>query len=71
LSDFKKLKFSGQIVEKYSNIKYNENKSSGSEGVPSGQTNGRTDITKLIVAFCNFVKAPKSYFWLTIATARG
>jgi hypothetical protein len=25
-----------------------------------GQTDGRTDLTKLIVAFCNFANAPKN-----------
>jgi hypothetical protein len=36
-----KLEFSGQIFEKYSNIKFHENPSSG-RGVPCG----RTDIQK-------------------------
>jgi hypothetical protein len=42
-----KLEFSRQIFEKYSNIKFHENPSSGSRVVPRG----RTDMTKLIVAF--------------------
>jgi hypothetical protein len=62
-----KLEFSVQILEKYSNIKFRENSSSGSRVVPCGRTDGRTDrqtegqtdITKPIVAFCNFAKAPK------------
>jgi hypothetical protein len=50
-----KLEFSPQIFEKYSNIKFHENPSSGIKGVPCGQT----DMTKLIVAFCNFSKTKK------------
>jgi hypothetical protein len=44
--------------EKYSNIKFHENPSSGSRVVPCR----RTDMTKLIVTFRNFAKAPKT-FW--------
>ena len=51
-----KHEFSWQIFEKYSNIKFHENPSSGSRVV----LYGRTDITKLIVAFRNFAKAPKN-----------
>jgi hypothetical protein len=43
LSDFKKLAFSRQFFEKYSNIKFNKNPSSGSRVVSCGQTGGRTD----------------------------
>ena len=50
-----KLEFSRQIFEKYSNIKFHENPFIGSRVVPCG----RTDITKLIVAFRNFTNAPK------------
>jgi len=53
-----KLEFSRIILEKYSNIKFHENPSSGS-GVAPGGKNGQTDMTKLIVAFRNFAKAPK------------
>ena len=51
-----KLEFSRQISEKSPNIKFHENPSSGSRVVPCGQT----DMTKLIVAFRNFVNAPKN-----------
>jgi len=51
-----KLEFSRKIFEKFSNIKFHENPSSGSWVVPSG----RTDMTKLIVAFCNFANAPNN-----------
>jgi hypothetical protein len=52
-----KLEFSQQISEKYSNIKFHENLSSGSRVVPCGWTDGQTDIymTKLIIAFRNFI----------------
>jgi hypothetical protein len=50
-----KLEFSRQFFEKYSNIKFCENPSSGSCVVPCGRTN----ITNLIVAFRNFANAPK------------
>jgi len=42
--------FSRLIFVKYPRIKFNENPSSGSRGVPYE----RTDMTKLIVAFRNF-----------------
>jgi hypothetical protein len=54
-----KLEFSRQIFEKSSNIKFHENPSSESRVVQCLWTDGRTDITKLVVAFRNFVKAPK------------
>jgi hypothetical protein len=38
-----KLEFSRQVFEKYSNIKFHENPSSGSRVVPCGQADGRTD----------------------------
>ena len=49
-----KLRVSRQIFGKCSNIKFHENPSSGSRFVPCG----RTDVTKLIVAFRNFANAP-------------
>jgi len=51
-----KLQFSRQIFEKYSNIKFHDNPSSGSR-VPCGQTDGHEK--KLIVICRNFAKAPK------------
>jgi len=50
---------SRQIFEKYSNIKFHENPSSRNRAVPCGWMDGRTDITKLIIAFRNFAKTPK------------
>jgi len=55
------LEFSRQIFEKYSNIIFYEYPSVGSRITPRGQTGGQTDMTKLIVAFRNFVNAPKNY----------
>ena len=55
-----KLDFSLLIFEKSSNIKFNENPSSGSRVVPwDGQTDRQTEMTKLIFAFCNFANASK------------
>jgi hypothetical protein len=45
-----KLEFSGQIFEKYLNIKFHENPSIGSQVVPCGQTDGGSDMKLLIVA---------------------
>ena len=44
------------ILDKYSNIKFHENRCNWSWTVPSG----RTDMTKLIVAFRSFAKGPKT-----------
>jgi hypothetical protein len=52
-----KVAFSGQIFEKYSNIKFRDNPFSGSRIVPCGRTDGQTDMTKLTVVFCNFTNA--------------
>jgi hypothetical protein len=52
-----KLEFYGQIFEKYLNIKFNENPSSGSRVVLCGQTDGESDM-KLIVAVRSCAKAP-------------
>jgi hypothetical protein len=41
-------------------FKFHENSSGGSRVVSCVQTDGRTDMTKLIVAFRNFVNAPKN-----------
>jgi len=50
-----KLEFSRQIFEKSTNIKFHQNLSSGISVVPCG----RTDMTKLIAAFCHFSNTPK------------
>jgi hypothetical protein len=58
-----KLKISRQIFEKYTNIKFYENPSSGNCVIPCGRT--ERDRTKLIVAVRNFTKAPKINMFLT------
>jgi len=50
-----KLEFSQQFFEKYSNIKFHENLSSGSRVVPCR----RMEMTKLIATFSNFANVPK------------
>jgi hypothetical protein len=50
------LEFSRQIFEKYLNLEFHENPSSGSRVIPCW----RTDMTELIVAFRNFANAPKN-----------
>jgi hypothetical protein len=57
-----KLEFYQQMFEKYTNIISHEYASNGSRVVPCGRTVRRTDLTKLIVAFLNFVNAHKTYF---------
>jgi len=43
------LKFSRQMCEKYSNVKFHEKLCIGNLHVPCVRTDGRTDMTKLIV----------------------
>jgi hypothetical protein len=52
-----KFEFSRHIFEKFSNIKCNENPSSGSR-ICSIRTEGQTNMKKLIFAFCRFANAP-------------
>ena len=51
-----KLKFSWQIFEKSSNVKFHENPSSGNRALPCGRTDGRTDrheeASSLFPQFC-------------------
>ena len=49
-----KLEDSRQIFEKYSNFKFHENPSSENRVA----SYGRTDMTKLLVAFRDFANAP-------------
>jgi len=47
---------------KHRNIKFHENPSSGSRVVPCGRTDGQSDMTKIILAFRNFLNTLKIYF---------
>jgi hypothetical protein len=60
-----KHELSGHIFEKYSNMTFNAKPSSGSRVVPCGPTEEKTDITKLVFAFRNFVNTPKTVIPLT------
>jgi len=46
--------------QKYSNIKLHKYPPSGSRVIPCGQTDGRTHVTKLTVAFRNSANAPNA-----------
>ena len=54
-----KLEFSGQIFEKYTNIKFHKNPSIVSRGIQCGQTDRQTDMTKQVAVFRNFANAPE------------
>ena len=59
LSDFNNTSiFFRYIFEKYSNIKFHENPSSGGRVVPCGLTDRQTDTTEIIIAYRNFANAP-------------
>jgi len=60
LADFdENLSFSAPIRNIF-NIDFKENQPAGSGLVPCGRAGGRTEITKLIVAFRSFAKVPKN-----------
>ena len=60
-----KFEFSQQIFEKYLNLKFKENPSSGSRVVPCG----RTDVTEIIFAVRKFASwAVVVYSWYMITT---
>jgi len=61
LSNFNGIYFSSYF-RKNTPITFHENPFSGSRVVPCGRTNGRTDMTELLVAFRNFANAPKMIF---------
>ena len=50
-----------EFLDRYANIKIDENSSSGSRVVPCGRTDGKTDTKKLTVAIRKFAKASKQY----------
>ena len=45
---------------KWKNLKFHENSSNGSQAVPCGCMDRRTNMTKLIVTFHNFANVPKN-----------
>ena len=53
------VEFYRQFFEKYSNMKFYDNPLSGSGVIPCG----RTDMTKIIVAFRNFANAPNIIYF--------
>ena len=55
-----KHEFYPQIFETNLSAKVDEHPSNRIIFVPSGQADGQTDMTKLIVAFRNFANAPKN-----------
>jgi hypothetical protein len=48
------LGFSPKSFEKSSNIRFHENLLSRSQTVPCGWMEGQTDMTELVISFCNF-----------------
>jgi hypothetical protein len=61
-----KLESSWHIFEKYSNIKFHKNLSSGNGVVPWGRTDRQANMKQIIV-FRNFVNAPK-HEWKPLVT---
>jgi hypothetical protein len=49
-----KFEFSLQIFEKYSNVHFNEKPYSWSRAVPSGLTEGQTNMTLIVACVRNF-----------------
>ena len=64
------LELSGQIFEKYTNVKFYENQCNGSRVVPFRRTDRQadrlTDMRNLIVAFRDFAKAPENSMSLSV-----
>jgi hypothetical protein len=57
-----KLEFSGQVSDKYSNIKFNKNSIRWEPSCSmwrGEQMDRQRDVTKLIVTVCNFANVPK------------
>jgi len=47
-----KLEFSGQVLEKFSNTKFHENPSSGSQAVPCGRRDKLGEVNSRFSQFC-------------------
>ena len=62
VADFNETRIFSTIFrkKKCSIIKWRENPSSGSRVVPCGETDGRPDMTKLIIALRYFANAPQN-----------
>jgi hypothetical protein len=58
-----KLEFSGQILDKDSNIKFHENPSCGSRVAPRRRKDGQTDMMQLVVGFSQFCERAKKKKW--------
>ena len=54
-----KVEISLRGLEKYSNIKFHENRSGGSRVVPCRGTDRRSGMAKLVVALRNFANVPQ------------
>jgi hypothetical protein len=61
-----KLEYFRRSFAKYSNIKFHENPSSGSQGVPCGREDGDMADMKLIVFLRNFANAPENHFFFIV-----
>ena len=62
-----KVEFSRQIFEKTQTSSFIKILAMGAELFHADkQTDGQTDMTKLIVAFCNFANAPKNSYSLKL-----
>ena len=61
-----KFEFSLHIFEKYWNINFHKNPFGGALRTcrrTARETDGQTDMAKLIVAFRNFANGPKNGYW--------
>jgi ferredoxin-thioredoxin reductase catalytic subunit len=52
------MKITRKIFEKHSNIEFHENPSTGSRVIPCRRIDGQTNMTKLIICFCNIANVP-------------
>jgi hypothetical protein len=47
-----KLEFQGQVLEKFSNTKFHENPSTGSQAVPCGRGDKHVEVNSRFSQFC-------------------
>ena len=62
--------FFRRILEKYQNIKFYENQSSGSEGVPCGRRDGDMADMQLTVVLRSFTNSAENHFVFIAETKR-